>query len=52
MFEVKPKKLGETQDAWQNRNEIAPFTPKHLFYGVSWITSTNIFKLGGNARSK
>ena len=36
---------------WQNRNEIAQFTSKLWFYDTFWLTSTNIIKMGGNARS-
>ena len=45
------QEVSHTDNVWQNRNEITQFTPELWFYDAFWLTSTNILKLGGNARS-
>ena len=45
------QEVSHSHNVWQNRNEITQFTPELWFYDAFWLTSTNILKLGGNARS-
>ena len=45
------KEVSHSDNVWQNLNEIFQFTPELWFYDAFWPASTNILKLGDNARS-
>ena len=45
------EEVSHSNNVWQNQSEITQFTPKIWSYNAFWLTSTNILKLGWNARS-